>query len=586
MRLASMTVDRRRIALQLQFILKHSIGTAALASAIGVFAGCHATPIKGEAVAHADGKEKVAESKYAWGRIRPKSSKVDETVTAGGIATAKSSTASVANAAAARSAEKAEVAKSPSAGRTIQQARFDGAVGKSGIETAQLKPVPASSTAKESPTRAGAVPAIAPPPPATLVGDLPPPAEVVMESTPTVGSSRRAASLMRPYGVNADQPGIADNISARVGMTYFDVGKENAVGGSLMLESSVQLGQSDRFFHAGVGTEFVDSEWPISTTIGFSKLATIEGDCVTKPGIFSVAYDSYFDSSYFGTKDNIYIDQIRFLAGWAISPRTDIGMWAAIGLGGDGGTITTPAGVGFIPARFGDRVAGYVSSNIGNRGSLLIASAGWEEGPGRVFGEADLFVPITDSVNLFGGFGYSDAKSFDAIVGVEITPSNWHVKHRRFRGETGVVDDPCADACGTAVCSTVGCDAACGPTYRGGWANGNYRGALRLISPSRLRRMIEDPNLHLAGAAPGVPGVPKVILAPDVPTPELPAKPDQPVPGVGGNEPPQKPPVKETPPVVCPPPAVTSDVCVPRILTRPKRTSTLSQLIATGGKVE
>ena len=289
-------------------------------------------------------------------------------------------------------------------------------------------------------------------------------------------------------GVSADQPGLADNISARGGLSYFTNDNSTSIGMTGILETTHQLGDLPWFAFAGSGVSYFDGEWPWVFTLGLSKLAVIEGDEVVNPWIVAVSYDGYADSRFFGTEDIVYIDQIRMMMGLALNPHLDVGVWSAIGLRSDEGQIPVAGGRFVVPARFADRVAAYASIDTGFHDAHLIYSAGWQEGQGvDFFTEADLWVPFTESTNAYVQVGYDGTGSWDATVGLEF---KLPAKHRRVARRdrqccAAACCDPCAEAC---------CDACCRPTrrYRGGWANDTYRGALRLPDPARFRRYLRN----------------------------------------------------------------------------------------------
>lgn len=354
--------------------------------------------------------------------------------------------------------------------------------------------------------------------------------------------------VLQPYGVGRDQAGLADNISARVGATYYSVDNTATPGGVAILEGSKQLGDSAFFVHAGAGTEYLDGEWPVSASIGLSRLATIIDGEVVKPLIFDASYDLYWDSEFFGTDDTVFIDQVRVLGGYALSARLDAGVWAAIGLQSDSGWRPVPGGRMQVRTDFADRIAGYVAAHVGSLGSQVILSAGWEDNPGNYFMEGNTFVPLTQNVNFWGGGGYSDSGSYDVVAGLEL------MLGRKGRASAGY------DACGD-VCSA--------PTYRGGWANGTYRGAQRVVTPSRARRMLADPSWAF---------IPDPTTGPvDSTGGQL----DPPVVNTPLDPPVIDPPVID-PPVINPPDQNTNDPvedCLPRVTDRPTRESNLSRFL-------
>lgn len=380
------------------------------------------------------------------------------------------------------------------------------------------------------------------------------------------GTSEPPVRIAGVYGVGADEPGIADNISVRIGGTYFQVEDASAVGGVGILEGSLQIGSHAWFIHSGGAVEFLNEEYPSSFMFGISRLATIEGNRVTKPWIFSAAYDGYFDSSYFGTNDDVYLDQVRGLIGYAIKPWMDIGVWGAKGLRSDFGTRVQDGVLYRLPGRMGDRVAAYTAFEIPRTACKFILSAGWEDGPGSAFTQTDVWVPICSYVNLFGGVGLSNSSAADAIVGLEFKFSRgqrswWSGKHWRARTARAIglnnydpCCDPCCDPCAVACCDIVCCDPCCTPPrYRGGWANDNYRGALRVQNPSLMRRQIEDTVAQRIGVIPAGIG------------------------GVGGND--LDPGGVDLDPVD----PLPEDECPPRIEFRPKRESRLSQWLQEHG---
>jgi hypothetical protein len=224
----------------------------------------------------------------------------------------------------------------------------------------------------------------------------------------------------------------------------------------------------------------------------------------------------------------------------------DVGAWGAIGLRDSTKLTAEYPGVATILTRnrFADRAAGYVSYDLNDKGSQVIVSAGWQEGPGNFFTEADGFFRVRPNTNLFAGIGYGSGGSFDAVGGVEFMFG----KDKRQRAVRAVATE---DECGCPSCTPVLCDDdACAPRYRGGWANGVYRSALRVVTPSRLRRDLAEPS--------------QIVLPP----------PDAPV----VVQPPATPPIIVTPPprtITTPPPLVVTPPPVTRpVVVTPPPTST------------
>jgi hypothetical protein len=367
--------------------------------------------------------------------------------------------------------------------------------------------------------------------------------------------------LTRNFGVSTDQCGWQDNISARVGGTLSAINDYATQGGGVaILESTKQLWRSNWFVHSGVATEVLDDHWMVSVTAGMSRLARIRGDEVCEPWILAATYDGYWDPSIFGTGDTMYADQLRILTGFALRPRWDVGAWGAIGGRRDHGLVTVPV-VGATPATFrasryfANRVAGYSSFDLNDRGAQLITSAGWEDSPGQFFFEADGFIPVRRNVNLFVGMGYSANGSWDGVAGVELLNGSATKQRRPSTGCWG------ADSCAFEAAVD------CGDRYRGGWANGVYRSALRVLTPSRERRYLA--NEYALVTPPTIVPPPAVIVpgAPPAPAPgpaPVPAPIPAPVP-VPVPVPVDPPPPNNPPPPVNPPPPTPTEICPPRL---------------------
>lgn len=301
------------------------------------------------------------------------------------------------------------------------------------------------------------------------------------------------ARLGIPYGVGPDEPGLLDNVSGRIGGAFYNLDEQSGGGFLGIVEGSYQPFQSHAWFlQGGVAGQGLAGSWPVSSMIGVSKLAVIEGGRVVKPLILSYGYDSYYDDEFRNLQDHAYLDQHRFLAGWAIHPMIDVGGWGAI----SGSKKTQIQNIGgnqlaFMQTSFADRAAGYVAVNVPKFNVFNITSAGWQDGGSNYFVESDTWIPLVRSINLWGGVGYSGNNLWDGAVGFEFVPSALGK-----RGRAMACCDPC-DPC---------CDPCCVPTqYRGGWANGNgnYRGALRVLTPARARRsMMTTADPILPQAAP------------------------------------------------------------------------------------
>lgn len=412
-------------------------------------------------------------------------------------------------------------------------------------------PKPAAQPPQSS-TGTGAPPVVvqpAPVPPGVTPLAMPLLDQAVLGGPTFAGDCDLCSGMTRNFGVSADQCGHDDNISARIGGTLSSIRDYTTYGGGIgILEGTKQWKDSNFFGHAGVAAEWIEDHWPVAFTIGGSRLARIRGEEVCDPWIFSATYDGYWDDSIFGTGNELYADQIRLLVGFALRPRWDVGAWGAIGFNRDHSEITIPV-AGATPAifsatrYFNDRVAGYSSFDLNDRGTMAITSVGYEATNSRVFFEVDGFHPIRENLNLFAGLGYTEGGAYDGVIGFEIL-NGGATKQRR----------PCAVGDGWAGCK---CEPVvdCGDRYRGGWANGTYRSALRVLTPSRARRylaneygLLQAPLAPPVAVAP-IPGAPAPAPAPaPVPVP-VPV----PVPGPRPQPSPEPTPTPEPQTDPCPP---------------------------------
>lgn len=255
------------------------------------------------------------------------------------------------------------------------------------------------------------------------------------------------------------------------------------------------------FVHGGVGIGSVGNNWPMTSTIAVSKLAKIEGGEVTRPLILSAAYDSYLDNGFLRPNKDSYLDEFRGLAGWAVRPWLDVGVWGAIAGQPKSLVLTGFGQPGILTTGFANRAAGYFACDIPRFRSFIINSAGWQEGSAQYFLESDLWVGITRGINFWGGVGYSGNNFVDGAVGLEVIPAGL------FKKKVLAACDPCDPCCDP--CANV-CGDPCAPSYRGGWANGVYRGALRVQTPARAIRsdppsVTGGPVAQSSGSASGTP---------------------------------------------------------------------------------
>ena len=316
------------------------------------------------------------------------------------------------------------------------------------------------------------------------------------DALPDVPPGESVVTLGMPYGVGPDADWLRDNVSVRIGATSYSVEHDDAIGFSSIVETTKQCGDTPYFFHLGGGSEYLDGDGPMVLSAGASRLATIEGDYVSHPLILGFSYDAYFDRQFFGTDDSVLLDQIRVLAGWALSPRMDVGAWGAKGLRSDRGTATVALQPNqladwTIDARLSDRVAAYIAKDTlleGTYGSRLMVSAGYEDTDGKFFAEADTYVSLCEHVSVYIGMGYSASGAWDGNAGVEIMlpGARWGTRTYHAAAVTETADGACEPDCDPCVA----CD-PCGVRYRGGTAYGVYRSALRAMTPSRMRRMME-----------------------------------------------------------------------------------------------
>jgi len=435
-----------------------------------------------------------------------------------------------------------------------------------------LAPTPQSSTATIVPAPIQALPA--PVPTSTVLGT---PILDQAGSPMVVSDDCSFCTPWRasgPFGVSADQCGLSDNISARIGATLSDLSDSGGHAGAVgIIEGTRQLGNSNLFLHAGYATEVLDDHWLMSFTAGASRLARIHGDEVCDPWILSATYDGYWDPDFNGDRDTIYADQIRFLAGFALRPRWDVGAWGAIGGRRDHGQFDIPV-AGATPATYGitryftNRVAGYSSFDLNDRGAQVIASAGWEDRNDGFFFEVDSFIPVARNVNIFSGMGYTARGSWDGVVGIELL-NGWATKQRRPTLGHHRCEDPCSCCC----------EADCCDRYRGGWANGVYRSALRVLTPSRAKRYLST-DVALLTPPIAVPDDPPSVVIPPVIVPNPPV--NTPTPPVNTPTPPVIPPTPNPPTT----PTPTTVPCPPRLPGHAVVEGRLSQWLKSNGAAQ
>jgi hypothetical protein len=431
-------------------------------------------------------------------------------------------------------------------------------------------PKSAPAETKSAPAAAPAKPAELVPQPAPALVDLPPPApmgesmpmdELLEGSVPAdapLSDMVQVGGWRRGYGMFGDQPGLWDNLSMKFGVVSYGIGDNNGFGDvdgtgyGLTLEYSEQLGDRPIFLYGGYSMASLGGENPMSFSLAVSKLAKIEGDRVVKPLIASFSYDGYYDDEFFGS-GSVYVDQFRILLGWGLRPWMDAGVWGAIGTGND--RTQNRFLLGQTPvlstrnAQLADRVAGYLSYDW-TPGTKTIASVGWQEGQDNFFAQLDVYQRLRRNINLFASVGYTDNldQAWDLFAGIEFLPLP--AGHRSTRLVTATRGPSPWLADGGDGCDPCGTG---GASYRGGFANGVTRSALRVQSPAAMRRSLVDP---------------RPVLTTD-PIPQNPPGPR-----------PQDPPTpRPEPPVVNPP----DPNCVPRFNFRPKNESRMSRYLSSLG---
>lgn len=391
-----------------------------------------------------------------------------------------------------------EPAGSVPVGSTVRQvsagASDTGAVVPAGLVATSASPPPAPSFPPPMPNahsvgkpyEVGAAPVTLPAGPGEVPLPLIPSEEQVwaadVECDPV--ASLHGAALLEPYGADPDGPGLFDNVSVSLGAAYHDYPLDTNWDALGMIETSHQIGRLPLFVHGGVATEWLDRAIPISYSVGVSKLATIVGGEVENPFIVSVAYDGHRGNTEIFDSTDYHIDQFRLLAGLAVHPRFDFGAWTSFTWHGEYLTDFRGEPVR-VENEYNQRIAGYASANIGEIGTQVVFSAGWEEDPGRFFCDLTSYVPLTDNANLFASAWYSDIGAWTVYTGVEFTLGH------RYATVTGPALSPHKVRASLGQCDPTGACASA-TRYRGGWANRNYRGALRVQPPSRMQ--ITDPQ--------------------------------------------------------------------------------------------
>jgi hypothetical protein len=381
--------------------------------------------------------------------------------------------------------------------------------------------------------------------------------EAIEEGTAFSGNGLPVIVEPSVVGAGPDRRGLYDNLISRLGAVWYDNQINSEWGFFSTSETTHQWRQSNWFSHAAISGAAYDQHTGAGLSVGFSRLAKIVGKKVEKPWILGFSYDGYYDSGLFGTDNEVYLDQMRGLIGYAICPCWDMGVWAAGGL--TSRNVVLPANFIAGPtaryrASIGDRVAGYTAWHFGQTGIFTITSVGYQDNQsGNFFVESDAFFPLTSAINAYVGGGYSDnlGGSSDLGFGLEFTWGRTAVARalsRHFRGKSlpkvGML------ASDTMAHGTFRREIdPCCVRYRGGWANDTYRSAFRIESTARLLRRVDLER------------IPNPVVVPQGE-----------IPGTG----PQGEPV-------CPKPTNVNETLVPRRTDRPTRPSRLSELQKTEG---
>ncbi len=148
---------------------------------------------------------------------------------------------------------------------------------------------------------------------------------------------------------------------------------------------------------------------------------------------FDWLYDDYYDS--------LSMSQWRVKLGYDLTPRSEIGIWAAIPDEGDNALLQ--GGAAPIFNRFKPVAQGNLYyQHCLDSGTSLTAWLGLAEEPGEIIFGADARVPITRRLALFGGFNYiepsangvggQDEEMWSVSLGIEFTPG-YHQNHCRSR---------------------------------------------------------------------------------------------------------------------------------------------------------
>jgi hypothetical protein len=384
----------------------------------------------------------------------------------------------------------------------VQKSRIQPAVVDKSIKSAQLQLLPTDGEPGAAPAVEGAPPAVgmaAPEiissPDAIVEGEV---VELCCDPSTVCCAPHHGIDLdlngpirtMGMQGASPDAPGFLDNFSVRIGGSGYNIDNDTSAGFLTALDASGQLFNSNFFWHGGVAGQSLQNDWPISGSAGVSRLAKIEGGRVVRPIILSAAYDGYFDNGFVGqgNEGDGYLGQVRALAGWALRPWVDVGVWGSFSSSDIDKTLlaTNDAGATVTVhqrTRRTDRVAGYAAVDVPKLGGTWITSMGFQQGDAKGFAESDLFIPVVNWLNFWGGAGYSTNGNVDCAVGLEFVPAGFAGRRHGVGGGGGKADG-CSDACSSVCEGDV--------RYRGGYANGVYRGALRVETPARVRRTTEQ----------------------------------------------------------------------------------------------
>lgn len=183
--------------------------------------------------------------------------------------------------------------------------------------------------------------------------------------------------------------------------TGFGLGESRIRG-----QFGASYGVYDPMGRLGIVPQADEAEEQSFVTLGVYKRGDLTCDC--DPWSWGIVYDNFHGNQWGVNANTIDLGQVRYIVGYAVNPRTEIGMWGTFGVYNDEAAVTVAGAPGVLTTVRAANQANLYLRKDSIYGASLMFYAGAMDGADICdwqFGMNGLS-PVSDNLSLYANFNY------------------------------------------------------------------------------------------------------------------------------------------------------------------------------------